>query len=164
MSLDERSIVVGLGEIKVTKNPETVLTCLGLGSCIGVAIYDPHNKVAGMSHIVLPGDPLRNPEPSAKYALYSIPMLLDLLIKQGADLKRLIIKLAGGAHMILTVGASNMFKIGESNLEATVRALTQTGLAPSNTDVGGNKGRTLKLYAGTGKVLVSTIGSPAREL
>ncbi|MSQ26438.1 MAG: hypothetical protein EXR49_09305 [Dehalococcoidia bacterium] len=94
MSPDERSIVVGLGEIQVTQDPEAVLTCLGLGSCIGVAAYDPHAKVAGMSHIILPGDPIRNTEPSPKYALHSVPMLLKLLCKEGADPKRLVIKLA----------------------------------------------------------------------
>ena len=161
---DERLILVGLGEIRVTKNPQSVLTCLGLGSCIGVAAYDPQAKVAGMSHIVLPGDPVRNAEPSPKYALHSVPMLLKLLCSEGADPKRLVINLAGGARINLAGGAGGMLKIGESNLEATVRMLALSGLTPRNKDVGGNRGRTLKLYAGTGKVTVSTVGTPAREL
>ena len=50
----DKTVVVGLAELQVSNNPGQILTCLGLGSCIGVAAYDPQAKVSGMVHVVLP--------------------------------------------------------------------------------------------------------------
>ena len=52
MNLDEM-IKVGMADLKVGKSPD-VLTTLGLGSCVGVAIYDPVTKISGLLHCMLP--------------------------------------------------------------------------------------------------------------
>lgn len=44
---------VGMGEAKIAYDEE-VLYSPGLGSCIGVAIYDEIKKIAGLAHIMLP--------------------------------------------------------------------------------------------------------------
>ena len=51
MNLDEM-IKVGMADLKVGKSPD-VLTTLGLGSCVGVAIYDPVTKISGLLHCML---------------------------------------------------------------------------------------------------------------
>ena len=76
----EQTAAIGLGEMKVTKDDSVVLTCLGLGSCVGMAAYDPVSKVAGMAHIVLPRSDGRSGLP-AKFADTAIPALVDEMCK-----------------------------------------------------------------------------------
>ncbi len=163
MSNSGESVVVGLGEIKVSKEPSAVLTCLGLGSCIGVSAFDSRSGVAGMAHIVLPDGTGRQPA-SPKYANWSVPILMDEMKKLGASARSIVVNLAGGAQMSLAPGLGGVFNIGERNLEATLAALKNLGLRVSGNETGGNKGRTLKLYVGTGEVTVSTAGSPPKDL
>ena len=147
----------------MSSEPTTVLTCLGLGSCIGVTAFDSRSGVAGMAHIVLPSGTERQP-PSSKFAVWSVPMLMEEMKKHGASLRSTVVKLAGGAQMSLAPGLGSVFNIGKRNLEATLGALKTLGLRVSDDDTGGSKGRTLKLYVGTGAVTVYTAGSEPREL
>ncbi len=163
ISSEATSIIVGLGEIKVTQNPSEVLTCLGLGSCIGISVHDPVAKVAGMAHIVLPQSDARN-SGSPKYADIGVPMLLDELEKQGAMHKRLVVKLFGGAQMSAAKGLGNAFQIGDKNNAAVTVALTQKGLRVASSDTGGNYGRTMRLFPDTGTTIVSTAGRETKEL
>ena len=156
--------VVGLGEIAVSKNPTDQLVCLGLGSCVCVAVYDPAVSVAGMAHVVLPdsgGDPNRQ---TAKFADVAIPSLFEQMTKMGADLNRVIIKLAGGAHMTPVQGPGvNSMNIGERNAEAVQALLKKAGRRVKAVDLGGDKGRTVRLWVETGKITVATAGKDQKD-
>jgi len=41
-------IVVGMADLKVAKSPD-ILTTLGLGSCVGITLYDKVKKNGGMA-------------------------------------------------------------------------------------------------------------------
>jgi chemotaxis protein CheD len=158
------SVLVGLGELKVTHSPSVILSCLGIGSCIAVCIYDRIYKVGGMAHVVLPhceGKPGDNP---GKYADTSIPLLISEVVKQGGFRNRLTVKIAGGAQMSLAPGLKNTFKTGERNLEAVKAAFSREGISITAEDVGGNKGRTVRLYVDSGKVTVRISGGEDREI
>ena len=162
-SKEATSVIVGLGEIKVTQDPSEVLTCLGLGSCIGVSAHDPVAKVAGMAHIVLPQSDGRD-STSPKYADIGVPMLLQELEKHGAIQRRLIVKLAGGAQMSAAKGLGDAFKIGERNNEAVKTLLREQGLKVIASDTGGDYGRTMRLFPDSGKTIVSTAGRETKEI
>ena len=166
MRAEQESVVVGLGEIKITKDPQVVLTCLGLGSCIGLAAYDPVARVAAMAHIVLPADKGTNGQSQspAKYANTAIPALLQEMKAQGGTSGRIVVKLAGGARMSLAAGLDSIFKIGEQNIAATTAALKAAGLQVAASDTGGEQGRTMKLYTDSGQVTVVTAGTKTNEL
>ena len=149
--------------MKVTKDDSVVLTCLGLGSCVGMAAYDPVSKVAGMAHIVLPRSDGRSGLP-AKFADTAIPALVDEMCKLGALQSRLVFKIAGGAHMSVSPGAGNLFKTGERNVEATKELLAKHGLRLVASDTGGSHGRTLCLSVGDGRVTVTTAGTDTKVL
>ena len=83
MNLDEM-IKVGMADLKVGKSPD-VLTTLGLGSCVGVAIYDPVTKISGLLHCMLPDSTqFRNNSNKAKYADSGIDELISQMVKLGA--------------------------------------------------------------------------------
>ena len=100
MNLDEM-IKVGMADLKTCKSPE-VLTTLGLGSCVGVAIYDPVSKISGLLHCMLPDSTqFRNNSNTAKYADSGIDELISQMVKLGANRARLVAKIAGGAQMLI---------------------------------------------------------------
>ncbi|MDD5092898.1 MAG: chemotaxis protein CheD [Dehalococcoidia bacterium] len=153
----ESTVVVSLGEIKLSKDPQTVLTCLGLGSCIGLCMYDPIAGVGGMAHIVLPFSN-NGAAGNAKFADIAIPQLLQAMREHNAVRSRLITKLAGGAQMIKP-GTADNFNTGQRNIEAVKQILADEAIRVSAAEVGGSRGRSLKLFVGTGKVMVKSVGS-----
>ena len=114
VSKQATTLIVGLGEVKVSNDPSVVLTCLGLGSCIGVAAYDPIAHVGGMAHIVLPHSNDRNGQSSSKYADIGVPFLFEQVEKAGGKRSRLIIKIAGGAQISKARGLEDSFQIGKN--------------------------------------------------
>ncbi len=161
----ERVKVIGLGEFQVTSDPNTVLVCLGLGSCVALCAYDPFQKVGGMAHMVLPSSSEgRNSGRDAKFVDQAIPLLLQGMEHLGAARLRMIVKMAGGAHMITAPGFNGMRNIGDRNAEATRAILATLGLRLQGEDTGGSHGRTVRLYVSSGRLTVSTAGGPSREL
>lgn len=160
------SINVGMGEIQVSKADGTVLVAPGLGSCIGVLMYDPRTKASGMAHVVLPDSTASNKPLSlpGKYADTAIPELLAQVTKLGASKTNLIVKIAGGAQMFNLEKNGNVLNIGMRNAIAVKAALAKEGFSIRAADTGGNKGRTVKLDIATGKVLVKVIGLHEVEL
>ena len=122
------TIIVGLGEVKISEDPETVLACLGLGSCIAISVFDPVAKIGGMAHVVLPASHGKTGDKATRYANVAVPKLFELLRKHGAVNSRLVINLAGGAQMSLAPGMGTAFKIGEENTAAVLAALAAEGL------------------------------------
>ena len=110
-------VIVGMGELQVSNDPSTVLTCLGLGSCIGLCIYDPTAHVAGMVHIVLPERAKTQSSSIAKFADTAVPELVQRVVGLGAVKTRLWAKMVGGAQMSLSPGADSFFKTGQRNAE-----------------------------------------------
>ena len=159
-----QSMIVGMGEMQVSADPSTVLTCLGLGSCIGLCIYDPTARVAGMVHIVLPSSSEAQSATVAKFADTAVPELVQKVVDLGAVKTRLCAKMAGGAQMSLSPGADSFFKTGARNAEATRSTLDSLRIPLTAADVGGNHGRTVKFYVESGRVSVSTGGGETIEL
>ena len=91
MTTTQETIVIGLGEMQILKDPSAVLTCLGLGSCIGLSAYDSSAKVGGMIHIVLPSSDGRTSNTPAKFADIAIPTLLKEMEEMGASARKLVI-------------------------------------------------------------------------
>lgn len=162
--IQDGTVVVGLGELKVSGDPASVLTCLGLGSCVCVACYDPISKVGGMAHVVLPASEGRVSEPTPKYADMAVPMLLEEIKKAGGIRSRLVVKLAGGAELSRAPGLDNAFEIGAKNQVAVKEALSKEGVKVAVEELGGNKGRTVRMYVDTGRITVTTAGRESKEL
>ncbi|HHV65661.1 MAG TPA: chemotaxis protein CheD [Peptococcaceae bacterium] len=152
-----KTIMVGMGDYKVGKAPDRLMTA-GLGSCIGVCIYDLFSHIGGMAHIMLPNSreskATGNP---AKYADTCLEMLLEDLLKMGAVKSRLKAKMAGGAQMFSFGGKPPILKIGERNAEAVCQELAKAGIPLVAADTGGTFGRTINFDIQTGDLHVRTI-------
>jgi chemotaxis protein CheD len=164
VKVEKESIVIGMGEMAVSASPSAILTCIGLGSCIAVCVYDKVAKIGGMIHIVLPQNHGNNTDDLAKYADTGVPLLINEVTIQGGDKRHMAVKIAGGAQMTIAPGLKDTFKTGERNLVQVLTTLEQLGLGLKAAEVGGNLGRTAKLYIDTGIFTVKTVNGAAREI
>ncbi|EFQ23303.1 chemotaxis protein CheD [Aminomonas paucivorans] len=156
---------VGMADLVSVRHPATLVT-LGLGSCIGLVIFDPSTKVAAMAHIMLPDsrDAKEVPKPG-KFADTAVPLLLEHLKNLGAVKGQLKAKMAGGAQMFNIPGKDNsLLAVGSRNVEATTAMLAKHGVPLVASDVGGNKGRSVEFNTETWKLLVKTLGTGSQEL
>lgn len=158
------SVAVGLGECKVSRNVEEVLVAYGLGSCVGIGMYDSQLRLAGLLHAVLPTSPNGVVERSAKYVTSGIEILLDEMIKAGAVPSRILVRMAGGANMLTAPGFSNTFNIGTRNVEAAHEVLNRLRLRLVSEEVGGTIGRTVRFYVYDGRMTIRTVGNQEREI
>lgn len=139
------NIIVGVSDAKASADAADVLATYSLGSCIGVALFDPASRVAGLLHFQLPssaGDPQRALEKPLMYADTGMAWLLDAMRRLGADKRRMRVALAGGAKMLNDEG---VFDIGRRNHTAIRKVLFQQGMLIGAEDVGGTAPRTLFL-------------------
>ncbi|HHW56571.1 MAG TPA: chemotaxis protein CheD [Clostridia bacterium] len=149
---------VGMADAKVTQSPG-ILTTIGLGSCVGIVLYDPITKISGLVHIMLPySNKISDNSNKLKFADTGIQFLIDEMIKLGANSKRLVSKIAGGSQMFSSKLNSDIMNIGERNVTATKEVLEKIGIPIVAEDVGGNYGRTIEFYSEDGKLLIKTIG------
>lgn len=155
-------VKVGMADLNICKAPN-IITTLGLGSCIGLALYDPVSKVGGLVHYMLPDSTqMRNNVNIAKFADTGIDELLRRVLRAGAGRNRLVAKMAGGAKMFQVSGVSNVSNIGERNAMAARIKLKQLGIRLMAEDTGLNYGRTVELHCQTGEFYVKAIGKPVK--
>lgn len=151
-------IKVGMADLKVCPFPNAITT-LGLGSCVGIAVYDPISKVGGLAHVMLPDSTqIRNNSNRAKFADTGIHDLVEFMIKAGASRNRLVAKIAGGAQMFAFNGQSDMVRIGARNVEASKLKLKELGIRLLAEDTGLNYGRTVEFYTETGNFVIKSVG------
>ena len=151
---------VGIAESGVVLNPNSIAT-LGLGSCVGVTLYDEKKKIGGMVHVMLPSTELAKGTDfnRSKFADSAVPDLLNQMVRSGADQRRLVAKLAGGAQMFnLAGGTDSLLKIGARNVEACKKALSLLRIPILSEDTGGSWGRTVELFAESGILEIRAIG------
>lgn len=111
-------LIVGISDIKVSNNAQDILVTYALGSCIGIVVFDPVAKVGGMLHYMLPDSNLdqnKAKENPAMFADTGIPLLFKSCYKLGAEKKRMLVKVAGGASIL---DDTNYFRIGQKNIMA----------------------------------------------
>jgi chemotaxis protein CheD len=157
-------IIVGMADLNVTKAPGVLIT-MGLGSCIGIAVYDPMAKVAGLAHIMLPDSKaIANNSNKAKFADTALVQLIFEMEKLGAKKRNMKAKIAGGAQMFAFNATNDNLRVGDRNAEASKKALQKAGIPVIGSEVGANFGRTVELHAEDGRFIIKAIGQPTRTL
>ena len=157
-------IKVGMADLNSCKAPG-VLTTLGLGSCVGIVLYDPITKISGLAHVMLPDSTqIRNNSNVAKFADTAIDKLITDMIALGANKNRLVSKIAGGAQMFSFGSTNDLMKIGERNAIAAKAKLKSLNIRLLAEDTGANYGRTIEFYSETGDLLIKTIGKEPKTI
>jgi chemotaxis protein CheD len=155
------TLVVGVADCRVSGASGEEVATYALGSCIGLAVYDPHVRVGGMLHFMLPDSSIasregRNPY---KFADTGVPRLLEEVCALGAAKGRLEAWAAGAANML---GFAGGFEIGKRNHQALRRALRNAGLRLQGEALGGIQSRSVRLEIATGSFWVQECGEEHR--
>lgn len=157
-------IVVGVSDFKVSKNVQDMIITYALGSCIAVVVYDPRAKVGGMLHFMLAKssiDKKKAMDSPAMFADTGIPLLFKSCYQMGAEKKRMIVKVAGGASIL---DDANFFRIGQKNITAVRKIFWKNNVLITAEDTGKNFNRTVELHMTDGRVIVRNAGGLLKEL
>ena len=155
---------VGIADCRISNSPEDVLVTYALGSCVAVLIYDPVARTAGLLHYMLPEsgiDPVKARSNPYMFADTGVPLLFRRSYELGAQKRRLVVSIAGGAQAMDEVG---IFNIGKRNYLALRKILWKAGVLIHNEAVGGAVSRTVRLEVSTGRVWLRSEGKQEVEL
>ncbi|WP_096154615.1 MULTISPECIES: chemotaxis protein CheD [Bacillus] len=154
----EKIIKVGIAEANIVTPPKIIRTS-GLGSCVGLVLFDIKKQVAGMVHVMLPESSLARTEGinKCKYADTGVEFLLETLLMNGASRRNLQAKMAGGAEMFRFSSTNDTLRIGPRNVQAVKERLRSFQIPLVSEDCGGNSGRTIEFDPSTGKLMIKTV-------
>ncbi len=158
LAIFAHNVIVGIADVVVSDSTGVVLATYSLGSCLGVAVYDPEVRVGGLLHAMLPDssiDPVKAAKKPGMFVDTGVPVLINAMQQMRADLRRMQTTVLGGAQIMDSTG---FFNIGKRNYDALLRAFQSFGLRVHREDVGGFASRTMYLHIEDGKLRVKTSG------
>ena len=162
--MEEKIIEVDLADLKIAQLPARLVT-RGLGSCLGITIYDPIKKIGAMAHAMLPDiDKARIKFNPARFVNSVIRKAVEELEKLGSSKVHLVAKLFGGAHMFTFIAFDSVLNVGQKNIEMAQDVLKELGVKVAAQETGGTFGRTIELNLQNGKVMVRTISLGEKEV
>ncbi|HEY2067434.1 MAG TPA: chemotaxis protein CheD [Gemmatimonadaceae bacterium] len=136
-----------------------VLSTIGLGSCVAIALYDRSTKIGGLAHILLPS-PAMSHETSnpAKFPETIVPLMIEEMRRLGAgDPTRMSAKIVGGASMFGQLITGTGVNVGERNVSATRDALAAARVQLIGEDTGLDYGRSVYFHLTDGRVEVRSL-------
>jgi len=157
-----RKINIVQGEHHVAKDPDVMLTTI-LGSCVAACLFDPVAALGGMNHFLLPGDrpaaEIGQGTNAMRYGAYSMELLVNGLLREGAQRPRLRAKLFGGARML-----KGLTDVGDANAAFAERFLRQEGITLVGSSLRGDRGRRIQFWPTTGRAQQVEIGFAEGEV
>lgn len=162
LEVDPDLIEVGIGELVVAETPKRLLTP-ALGSCVGIALYDPYSHRGALGHVMLPS-PSTPPDASdhGRFADFAVKELIHMMVERGSLRRRLLAKIAGGAAMFRGEPATS--GIGDRNVAEVKRQLALMSVPLVAEDTGESHARTIELVLETGELLVRSYQFGVRRL
>ncbi|MBW2366448.1 MAG: chemotaxis protein CheD [Deltaproteobacteria bacterium] len=151
-------IIVGVSDMKTSNDPDVTLATDSLGSCIGIAIFDPFVKIGGVLHYMLPESSLDEQKAQNNPFMFAdtgIPNLFKEVYKLGAKKQRMKVVVVGGAQVLDQKG---FFNIGKRNHTAVRKIFCKNKVMTQYEDVGGNVNRTVRLEIATGNISITVSG------
>lgn len=155
---------MGISDLKVSDKPQDSLITYALGSCICVAIYDPEVKVGGLLHFMLPDsnlDAVKAKDTPGMFADTGIPLLFKSCYRHGAEKKRMIVKVAGGASIL---DDTNYFRIGQKNITAMRKIFWRNNVMIDGEDTGKQCNRTVRLDLCNGRCVIKSSDGTVKDL
>ncbi|SER53214.1 chemotaxis protein CheD [Psychrobacillus sp. OK032] len=158
-------VKVGIADMNTVKMPDTIRTS-GLGSCVGVVLYDERSQIAGLVHVMLPDSSLGRTETInvAKFADTGIPAMIEQLKLEGVQPFRLRAKIAGGAQMFQFTSGKDTMRIGPRNVEAVKEYLKKYSIPIISEDTGGSSGRTIEFNPANNLLNIRTVNQGVRDI
>jgi len=158
-------VKVGIADMNIAKAPDKIRTS-GLGSCVGIVLYDERSTTVGMVHVMLPDSTLGRTDKInlAKFADTGITAMVEQLKIEGIQPYKLRAKIAGGAQMFQFTSSRDTMRIGPRNVEAVKEYLKKFSIPIVAEDTGGNSGRTIEFDPTTKLLNIRTVNQGVRDI
>jgi chemotaxis protein CheD len=150
------TITVGMADMQVSDDPNSVLVTYALGSCIAILVHDPVRRIAGMIHYMLPQStiaPEKSIERPAMFADTGIPLLFETMYALACRKSDLVVRVVGGASI---QDANGAFEIGKRNHVMARKLFWKSGVPIAAEEVGGGISRTARLFVQDGRATIRT--------
>ncbi len=158
----EAMVTVRMADYKLCTAPNKITT-IGLGSCVGIVVYDPGIKVCGMLHAMLPDSTrIRNNSNRMKFVDSGMEDMLKELLQAGVNKRRLAAKLAGGAKMFAFGTENDITSIGDQNVQSAKKMLMRYGIPLLAEDTGKNFGRTIIFDSATNELEIKAVDNQSK--
>ncbi|MFD0711295.1 chemotaxis protein CheD [Paenibacillus sp. GCM10027626] len=163
--MQQQLVKVGMADLNIASGG-AVLKTTGLGSCVGLALFDEQNHIAGLAHVMLPTSGIARDSTFniAKYADTAIPDLIGKMVEAGANQKKMIAKMAGGAQMFAFSAQSDAMRIGPRNVESCKQILSLYEIPVFGEDTGGSYGRTVEFDSLSGVLVIRSVQFGVKEI
>jgi chemotaxis protein CheD len=128
-----------------------------LGSCISTCLWDPALRIGGMNHFMLPGDNGTAGSPvtkSARFGVYAMELLINDMLKLGAERRRLVAKVFGGGRLLRGFGTLD---VGGRNCAFVLEFLREEGIPVLAQDLLDTYPRKVHFSSENGKVLLKKL-------
>ncbi len=163
-TMEQKLIEVNMAAMEIVQG-DTRLVTRGLGSCLGVTLYDASRKIGGMAHPMLPDiDKAKIKSNPSRFVNSAIRKMVEELEKKGCTRGDLAAKLFGGAHMFGFITSDSILNVGQKNIEMAQNILRELNIKLECQEIGGSFGRTIEMNLETGKVLVKTVSWGEKEV
>jgi chemotaxis protein CheD len=154
------------GELFASHEPVTISTLLG--SCVSACLYDPVNRVIGMNHFLLSNRRYSRDLPiflseAGRYGIHAMELLINEMMRMGAERRRLCAKIFGGATILKQAGVGNFFCVGEVNCKFITEFLHEERIPVQAQELGGEKGRVIHFSNGDYAVYLRKIERGSSE-
>ncbi|HEY2027522.1 MAG TPA: chemotaxis protein CheD [Gemmatimonadaceae bacterium] len=158
MSKPTSDVRVKVADYAVRRGPH-VLSTIGLGSCVAIALYDRATKIGGLAHILLPSRAMSHETSNpAKFPETIVPLMIEEMRGLGAgDPTRMSAKIVGGASMFGQLITGTGVNVGERNVSATREALAASRIQLIAEDTGLDYGRSVYFHLADGRVEVRSL-------
>ncbi|MCR5691300.1 MAG: chemotaxis protein CheD [Eubacterium sp.] len=153
-----RVIRVGMADFKVCSPPNLIST-LGLGSCLGVVLYDSDKQICGLAHVMLPDSRrVLNIDNRMKFADTCLHDMYNEMLKRGAKKERMVAKIAGGAKMFSFESSNEFLNIGEQNQNAVKEKIAEWSIPITAEDIGRDYSRSITFDPANGELHIRAVG------
>lgn len=133
---------------------EDLLIMTTLGSCIAACLWDRERRIGGLNHFMLPdgGGAME----SGRYGSYAMELLINEMLKRGANRLTLEAKVFGGGAV---VSGMNTLNVGERNTAFVLDYLKTERIPVVSKDVLDVYPRKVCFFPASGKAMVKRLAA-----
>lgn len=147
----KKFVTIFIGEYYVSSKPVVISTLLG--SCVAACLFDPKKKIGGMNHIQMPGSAdFKNFNTAARYSINAMELIINGMMKLGADRENIIAKVFGGASVISAIPINK--SVGPQIVVFVKEFLKTEKIKIVSHDLGGIVTRKVFFHTDTGEAFV----------
>lgn len=147
----KKNVTIHIGEYFASSEPVVISTFLG--SCVAACLFDPDNRIGGMNHFLVPGKAnFKDFNAEARFGINAMELLINAMMKLGANRYKIKGKVFGGAHVIPALAEEG--SVGRKNSDFIIEFMERENIDVVSQDLGGHKSRRIYFHTDSAQVFL----------